>query len=164
MFPLSLPETQEQIAQRDLWLYGGFPEPALSRKIPFVQTWYRNFTQSYVQRDLPMYGLPADPMVTRQLLQMIASANGSVLNYSSFAKSLGLRVPTIKTYLSFLTNAFLVTLLPPWYVNVKKRLVKSPKIYLRDSGMLHYLLGLTSYNELLGNIAVGNSWEGFVLS
>ena len=95
---------------------------------------------------------------------MIASANGSILNYSSFAKSLGLTVPTIKTYLSFLTNAFLVSLLPPWHVNIKKRLIKSPKIYLRDSSMLHYLLGLMSYDALLGNIAVGNSWEGFVVS
>ena len=111
-----------------------------------------------------MYGLPADPKVTRQLLQMIASANGSTLNYSSFAKSLGLTIPTIKTYIGFLTNAFLVSLLPPWHVNIKKRLVKSPKIYLRDSGMLHYLLGVVSYDGLLGNVAVGNSWEGFVIS
>ena len=94
---------------------------------------------------------------------MIASANGSILNYSTYAKSLGLTVPTIKTYISFLDNAFLVSLLPPWHANVKKRLVKSPKIYLRDSGMLHYLSGITSYDALLGNILLGNSWEGFVL-
>ena len=164
MFPLSLQETTEQISWQDLWLYGGFPEPALSQKPTYVQTWYRNFVQSYVQRDLPQYGLPADPRVTQQLLQMIASANGSILNYSTYAKSLGLTVPTIKTYISFLDNAFLVSLLPPWHVNAKKRLVKSPKIYLRDSGMLHYLSGITSYDALLGNILLGNSWEGFVLS
>ncbi len=161
---MSSPETQGQIAPLDLWLYGGFPEPALSKKPSFVQTWYRNFVQSYVQRDLPTYGLPADPKVTRQLLQMIASANGSVLNYNSFAKSLGLTIPTIRTYIGFLTNAFLVSRLPPWHINIKKRLVKSPKIYVRDSGMLHYLLGLSSFDTLLGNIAVGNSWEGFVIS
>ena len=164
MFPFSLRETTEQISWQDLWLYGGFPEPALSQKPTYVQTWYRNFVQSYVQRDLPQYGLPADPRVTRQLLQMIASANGSILNYSTYAKSLGLTVPTIKTYISFLNNAFLVSLLPPWHANVKKRLVKSPKIYLRDSGMLHYLSGIKSYDALLGNILLGNSWEGFVLS
>ena len=164
MFPLSLQETTEQISWQDLWLYGGFPEPALSQKPTYVQTWYRNFVQSYVQRDLPQYGLPADPRVTRQLLQMIASANGSILNYSTYAKSLGLTVPTIKTYISFLDNAFLVSLLPPWHANVKKRLVKSPKIYLRDSGMLHYLSGIKTYDALLGNILLGNSWEGFVLS
>ena len=164
MFPLSLLETTEQISWQDLWLYGGFPEPALSGKPTYVQTWYRNFVQSYVQRDLPQYGLPADPRVTRLLLQMIASANGSILNYSTYAKSLGLTVPTIKTYISFLDNAFLISLLPPWHTNVKKRLVKSPKVYLRDSGMLHYLSGIASYDALLGNILLGSSWEGFVLS
>lgn len=164
VFPLSLLETKDRIVNQDLWLYGGFPEPALSGKPDFVQTWYRNFIQSYIQRDLPMYGLPADPRISRLLIQMIASANGSTLNYSNYAKSLGLSVPTIKTYISFLTNAFLVSLLPPWHINIKKRLVKSPKIYIRDSGMLHYLSGITSYDALLGNIMAGNSWEGFVIS
>jgi uncharacterized protein len=164
MFPFCLIETKGQIGMQDLWLHGGFPEPALSGKTNFVQSWYRNFTQSYVQRDLPMYGLPADPRVTRLLLQMIASAHGSLLNYSNYAKSLGLSVPTVKTYISFLTNAFLVFLLPPWYVNIKKRLVKSPKIYIRDSGMLHYLSGIITYESLLGNLVAGNSWEGFVIS
>ena len=164
MFPFALPEVSDRIRWQDLWLYGGFPEPALSEKPTFVRTWYRNFTQSYVQRDLPMYGLPADPSVTQRLLRMIASAHGSVLNYSTFAKSLGLSVPTIKTYIGFLTNAFLVSLLPPWHVNVKKRLVKSPKIYVRDCGMLHYLSGIGSYDALLGNVLLGNSWEGFVIS
>ena len=163
MFPFSFLEIKEHITLQDLWLYGGFPEPALSGKPEFIQTWYRNFTQSYVQRDLPMYGLPADPKVTRKLLQMIASANGSILNYSNFAKSLGLTVPTIKTYISFLANAFLISLLSPWYSNIKKRLIKSPKIYIRDSGMLHYLSGILSYDALLGNILAGNSWEGFVI-
>lgn len=164
MFPFSLLEVKERITLQDLWLYGGFPEPALSEKPTFIQKWYRNFTQSYIQRDLPMYGLPADPKVTRQLLQMIASANGSILNYSNYAKSLGLTVPTIKTYISFLVNAFLVSLLPPWHANIKKRLIKSPKVYIRDSGMLHYLSGVVSYDALLGNILAGNSWEGFVIS
>lgn len=164
MFPFCLIETKGQIGMQDLWLHGGFPEPALSGKTTFVQKWYRNFTQSYIQRDLPMYGLPADPKVTRLLLQMIASAHGSLLNYSNYAKSLGLSVPTVKTYISFLTNAFLVFLLPPWHVNIKKRLVKSPKIYIRDSGMLHYLSGIITYEGLLGNLVAGNSWEGFVIS
>ncbi len=164
MFPFSLLEIEDRVTWQDLWLYGGFPEPALSEKPAFVRTWYRNFVQSYVQRDLPMYGLPADPKVTLQLLQMIASAHGSLLNYSAYAKSLGLTIPTVKTYISFLLNAFLVDLLPPWHVNIKKRLVKSPKMYIRDSGMLHYLLGIVSYDALSGHIMLGNSWEGFVIS
>ncbi|MGB3588613.1 MAG: DUF4143 domain-containing protein, partial [Tunicatimonas sp.] len=97
------------------------------------------------------------------LLRMIASAHGNVLNYSTYAKSLGLTVPTVKTYLGFLTNAFLISLISPWYVNIKKRLVKSPKIYLRDSGMHHYLLGISSLDTLLGHVILGNSWESFVI-
>lgn len=163
MFPLNLLEVGQQLTWQQLWLQGGFPEPALSGKATFVQSWYRNFIQSYVQRDLPLYGLPADPKTTRQLLQMIASAHGGLLNYSTFAKSLELSVPTIKTYLSFLNNAFLTTLIAPWHTNLKKRLVKSPKLYIRDSGMLHYLTGINDFESLLGNVRVGNSWEGFVI-
>lgn len=164
MFPLSLLEINDKIDVQTLWLYGGFPEPILSGKPSFIQRWYRNFTQSYVQRDLPMYGLPADPSVTLQLLRMISSANGSILNYSTYSKSMGLTVPTIKTYIHFLTNAFLLSQLPPWHTNIKKRVIKSPKVYVKDSGMLHYLSGIFSYDSLLGNILAGNSWEGFVIS
>lgn len=161
LFPLSVLEI-EAVSLNNLWLYGGYPDPALSGKTRFVQNWYRSFVQSYVQRDLPMYGLPADPVITNRLLQMIASENGGILNYSSFAKSLGLSVPTIKTYVGFLASAYLVSFLKPWHTNSKKRLVKSPKLYFRDTGMLHYLMGITAYDQLLGNIAIGNSWEGFV--
>lgn len=164
MFPLILTEVKERLSWQQLWLYGGFPAPALSGKPLFVQNWYRNFVNSYVQRDLPLYGLPADPKITRQLLQMVASTNGGLLNYSTYAKSLGLSSPSITTYMGFLTNAFLTTLLPPWHMNIKKRLVKSPKIYVRDSGMLHYLLGINDLESLLGNASAGNSWEGFVIS
>lgn len=164
MFPLNLLEVKGWLTWQQLWLHGGFPEPALSQKPSFVQSWYRNFIQSYVQRDLPLYGLPADPKVTRQLLQMVASANGGLLNYSTFAKSIELSVPTIKTYLGFLQNAFLTTAIAPWHTNIKKRLVKSPKLYIRDSGMLHYLAGINDFETLMGNVQVGNSWEGFVIS
>ncbi|MEM7109004.1 MAG: ATP-binding protein, partial [Bacteroidota bacterium] len=162
LFPLNVLEA-ESILLNDLWLFGGYPDPALSGKPKFIQSWYRSFVQSYIQRDLPMYGLPAEPVVTNRLLQMIASENGGAMNYSTFAKSLSLSVPTIKTYIGFLASAYLVSFLKPWYVNSKKRLVKSPKIYFRDTGMLHYLLGINTYDQLLGNIAVGNSWEGFVI-
>ncbi len=164
MFPLNLLEVKEMLTWQQLWLHGGFPEPVLSEKPSFIQSWYRNFIQSYIQRDLPLYGLPADPKVTRQLLQMVASANGGLLNYTTFAKSLELSIPTIKTYLSFLQNAFLTTVIAPWHTNIKKRLVKSPKLYIRDSGMLHYLAGINDFESLMGNIRVGSSWEGFVIN
>ena len=128
MMPFSILETNEKITSQDLWIYGGFPEPALSHDSNFVQDWYCSFTTNYIQRDLPQYGLPADPRVTRQFLMMIASVHGGVLSYATFAKSLGLTAPTIKTYLSFLLDAFLLRELPSWSVNTKKRLVKSPKL------------------------------------
>jgi predicted AAA+ superfamily ATPase len=164
MTPLSILEIDGKITPQDLWIYGGFPEPALSQDSDFVQDWYRSFTTSYIQRDLPQYGLPADPRVTRQFLMMIASVHGGVLSYATFAKSLGLTAPTIKTYLSFLLDAFLLRELPAWSVNTKKRLVKSPKLYFRDTGMLHYLLGIKNMESMFGNIVLGSSWEAFVIN
>ncbi|WP_425637704.1 ATP-binding protein [Algoriphagus yeomjeoni] len=164
MMPFSILETNEIITSQDLWIYGGFPEPALSQDSDFVQDWYRSFTTSYIQRDLPQYGLPADPRVTRQFLMMIASVHGGVLSYATFAKSLGLTAPTIKTYLSFLLDAFLLRELPSWSVNTKKRLVKSPKLYFRDTGMLHYLLGIKNMDSIFGNVVLGSSWEAFVIN
>lgn len=163
MYPLNLLELDNTVSQENLWLYGGFPEPILNGGKKFIQRWYRSFINSYIQRDLPSLGLPADPSISRQLMMMMASINGSTLNYSMLAKSLGLSMPTVKTYLSYFINAFLVTELPAWYVNVRKRIVKSPKVYFRDTGMLHYLFGIYDRDSLFGNIAVGTSWESFVI-
>ncbi|MFO7825805.1 MAG: ATP-binding protein [Cyclobacterium sp.] len=163
MFPLNLLEVEERISLADLWLQGGFPEPALNESNKYKQAWYGSFIQSYIYRDLPSLGLSANPNTIRQLLMMLASLNGATLNYSMLAKSLGISMPTVKTYLGYFVNAFLVTELSPWHVNVKKRLVKSPKIYFRDTGMLHYLLGIKTMEGLYGNISVGNSWEAFVI-
>ena len=163
MSPLSLMEVEGRISLENLWTYGGFPEPALSGKRAFIERWYRSFINTYIQRDLPLYGLPAAPHVTRQLLQMLASLQGGTLNYSELARSMGLSVPTIKTYMMFLENTFLISLLQPWYVNVGKRLVKSPKVYVRDTGVLHYLSNVSTYDNLIGHILAGYSWEGFVI-
>ncbi|WP_209330901.1 ATP-binding protein [Lunatimonas salinarum] len=163
MYPLNLLEVNDQIPLTSLWLYGGFPEPALNESIKYKQSWYASFIHSYIQRDLPSLGLTANPNITRQLMMMLASLNGAIVNYSTLAKSLGLSMPTVKTYTGYFVNAFLVTELPLWHINVKKRLVKSPKIYFRDTGMLHYLLGIKGMEGLYGNIAVGSSWESFVV-
>ncbi|GAA0878400.1 ATP-binding protein [Algoriphagus jejuensis] len=163
MTPLNLLEINPE-DQNKLWLMGGFPEPFLKDTKRFTTEWYKSLISSYVQRDLPNYGLPADPGLTRKLLMMIASSNGGVLNYTTFGKSLGLTIPTIKTYLKFLIEAFLVRELPSWHVNLKKRLVKSPKLYFRDTGMLHNLLGISSLENLFGNIVLGSSWETFVIN
>tara|TARA_R110002096_G_scaffold263730_1_gene457214 strand:- start:709 stop:1863 length:1155 start_codon:yes stop_codon:yes gene_type:complete len=163
MSPLSLMEVKDKVSLDNLWMYGGFPEPALSGKRGFVERWYRSFINTYIQRDLPLYGLPAAPHVTRQLLQMIASVHSRILNYSDLARSIGITVPTVKTYMMFLENAFLITLLQPWYANVGKRIVKSPKVYMRDTGVLHYLSNISTYDNLIGHIVAWRSWEGFVI-
>jgi uncharacterized protein len=163
MYPLNLLEVGHQLSLAELWLKGGFPEPALSKSQKYKQSWYGSFIQSYIHRDLPSLGLAANPNSSRQLMMMLASLNGATINYSMLAKSLGLSMPTVKTYVGYYINAFLVTELPSWHINVKKRLVKSPKIYFRDTGMLHYLLGIKGMEGLYGNIAVGSSWEAFVV-
>ena len=164
MMPLSILEIDRTELWEDLWIYGGFPEVFLYSKSNLKSNWYRNFVSSYIHRDLPQYGLPANPKVTRQFLMMIASSNGGILNYSTFAKSLGLSIPTIKTYLGFFVEAFLIREVYPWAVNPKKRLVKAPKLYYRDTGMLHYLLGIFNKASVFGNLILGSSWESFVIA
>ncbi|SEF58385.1 ATP-binding protein [Algoriphagus boritolerans] len=164
MMPLSLLEIDQTESWEDLWIFGGFPEVFLYSNTKSKSNWYRNFVSSYIHRDLPQYGLPADSKVTRQFLMMIASSNGGILNYSTYAKSLGLSIPTVKTYLSFFVEAFLIRELYPWAVNPKKRLIKAPKLYYRDTGMLHYLLGIFNRDSVFGNLILGSSWESFVIA
>lgn len=145
------------------WIYGGFPDSVLAPNKKVQQTWMRNFIQTYIERDLPMLGLSADRGTIRKLWTMIAHMHGSLLNMSNLAKSLELTSPTIKNYLSFLEEAFLIRQLPTYTTNLKKRLVKAPKVYVRDSGILHFLLGINSIDELEGMPIIGNSWEGYVI-
>ncbi|MBL57580.1 MAG: ATPase [Flavobacteriales bacterium] len=145
------------------WIYGGFPDSILSPNKKVQQTWMRNFIQTYIERDLPMLGLSADRGTIRKLWTMIAHMHGSLLNMSNLAKSLELTSPTIKSYLSFLEEAFLIRQLPTYTTNLKKRLVKAPKVYVRDSGILHFLLGINSIDELEGMPIIGNSWEGYAI-
>ncbi len=164
LHPLNLLETAPETSWQNLWTFGGFPEPLLKNQPKFSERWQQNFLENYLFRDLPFFGLPARPEVTRRLFKMLAAMNGQLLSYSTLAKSLGLTVPTVKTYLEFIQGAFLVRTLQPWSANLKKRLVKSPKIYFSDTGMLHHLLGLHNFNDLLGHPAAGLSWETFVIA
>jgi uncharacterized protein len=155
-------EIQEQYNVQDLWLRGGFPEPFLMEATDITQEWYHSFVLTYIERDLPLLGLSADPLLLNRFLQMFAHSHGGLLNLASFSRSLGISSPTVSRYTGFFENAFLLRSLPPWYANVKKRMVKSPKTYLRDSGLLHHLHGITDFNHLLGHPILGASWEGFV--
>jgi predicted AAA+ superfamily ATPase len=161
--PFNLMEIIEDYDMFDHWFKGGFPEAFLSLKIDLFTTWMRNFVQTYLERDLQMLGLSADSILMRRLWTMIAHFHGGIWNASTFAKSLGVSVPTINRYINFLEAAFIVRRLEPYYFNLKKRLVKSPKIYIRDAGILHYLAGVNNLESLHGHTLIGHSWEGYAI-
>ncbi|MCE6990715.1 ATP-binding protein [Dyadobacter sp. CY323] len=163
LHPLQFDEVHNEVAYSVHWLRGGYPAMllAVSDRSSFRKM--SDFVNTYIERDLPLLGLPGNPSNVRLLLNMLVSVHGGLLNISQLANSLKMTVPTIQTYLDYLENAFLIRRLLPWHINVNKRLVKTPKIYIRDSGMLHSLAGITSSEDLAGNIIIGNSWEGYVI-
>lgn len=145
------------------WVSGGFPDAFLSRSDNIRKKWLINFIRTYIERDIPALDSGINRNTMRQLLGMTAHVHGNVINYTALSKSLGITSPTIKKYVDFLENSFILRKLEPYSANLKKRIVKSPKIYLRDTGILHSLLGLYSINELLVHPQLGNSWEGYVI-
>ena len=164
LHPLNLPEIQDVANQDSLWLYGGFPNMLFAKNNALAQRWMENFINTYLNRDLLQLGLNASPKVIRNLWMMMAHLNGQLLNASTLANSLGVTVPTVKRYIDFLENAFLLKSLHPFSWNMQKRLVKSPKMYITDTGILHHLLGITNLENLSGNPIIGSSWESFVLN
>lgn len=163
VFPISLPEKVENMTIQELWFRGGFPNALLATSQQDAMEWHADFVKSYTTRDMAMMGLSMPALQMEKLLQMLAHVHGQLVNYSQIARSLGVSQPTITNAMYFLEEAMLIRTLKPWHANMKKRLVKSPKVFIRDSGMLHYLLGLSSYQQLLGHPQAGNSWEGFVI-
>jgi predicted AAA+ superfamily ATPase len=147
----------------DLWLYGGYPDGGARDGAPFPE-WQRNYLSLLAQRDLPAWGLPARPPLTERLFKMLAAIHGGVWHASPIGASLGLSYHTVNSYLEYVQGAYLVRLLPPLLPSLRKRLVRSPKLYWRDSGLLHALLGAGSSREqLLAQPWVGASWEGWVI-
>jgi len=146
-----------------LWLRGGFPDAYLAQDDDIWFQWLENYIKTYIERDLPMLGLNISRSIIRNLWIMVAHMHGNVVNYSNIARSLELSSTTIKKYLDFLENAFLIRQLQPFHKNIKKRLVKAPKLFIRDTGVLHNLLNITSAFDLEGNPIKGNSFEGFVI-
>jgi predicted AAA+ superfamily ATPase len=161
--PFNLSEIIKDHSMVEHWFKGGFPEAFLSNQNEIFTTWMRNFVQTYLERDLALLGLSADSVLMRRLWTMIAHYHGGIWNASTFANSLGITVPTVNRYLNFLESAFIVRRLAPYFFNMKKRLVKSPKIYVRDTGILHYLTGINHLESLYGNALLGHSWEGYVI-
>lgn len=143
----------------DLWLRGGFPD-ALQGD---WRMWWESYLRLVLERDLPQYGVRADPLFMRRLLTMLAHQHGNLLNASALGASLGVTHHTLLRHLDVLESIHLLRRLPPYFRNVGKRLTKSPKVYLRDSGLLHHLLGIGSAGELDNHPSRGASWEGFVI-
>jgi uncharacterized protein len=161
--PFSFSEIRHLHSQEAHWLRGGFPGSLLINEPIFSRKWMDDFTDTFIHRDLSRLGFSIPVGLLRNLLSMIAHLNGSMLNISSLTTSLGISQPTVNKYLELLEGSFLIKRLPPYFVNMGKRLTKSPKIYLRDSGLLHYLLRIFDMESLRGNPAIGNSWEGYVI-
>ncbi len=159
---LSLAETGPD-SLRKLWIDGGFPraflapEPAASRK------WRDDFIRTFLERDIPELGIRVPSETLRRFWMMVAHYHGQVWNGAEFGRALGATEATARRYLDILAGAYVVRVLPPWFENIGKRQVKSPKIYVRDSGLLHVLLGVDDEHDLLGHPKAGASWEGFAL-
>jgi len=145
-----------------LWLAGGFPDGGIL-KISRFPAWQRDYLSLMAQRDLPAWGLPARPQVTERLLQMLAAVHAQPWNASTLGQSLGLSYHTVNSYADHLEAAYLIRRLQPWSGNLRKRVTRSPKMYLRDSGLLHALSRIESRDALLGNPLAGASWEGFII-
>ncbi|MDX2286822.1 MAG: DUF4143 domain-containing protein [Bacteroidia bacterium] len=145
------------------WFRGGFPQSWLAEEERYRQIWMGSFLTTYLEKDLPQLGLPASPALVERLLTMLAYAQGGLANFHSLARSLGVSAPTLSSYIDFLERALFLRRLQPYFSNAAKRLVKSPKLYLRDSGVVHYLLRIPDVPRLLGHPAAGGSWEGYVI-
>jgi uncharacterized protein len=161
LHPFSLSETGGDY--RKLWLRGGFPGSYLAKNMTQSMQWRQSFVQTYIQRDVPSLGLLANRTTLRKLLQMVGSAQGAMVNYSSLSKSMGISVTAIISYVDVLEDTFVVRKLPAYHASISKRIVKTPKLYVRDTGLLHALWGIDNMSALLGNHLVGHSWEGFVI-
>ena len=165
LHPLNLLEVigEGEGVQNDLWLRGGFPDSFLARTDRASQTWRRDFIRTYLQRDIPQFGPRIAEETLRRFWTMLAHLQGELLNAANLARSLGVDGKTVANYLDLMVDLLLVRRLEPWHANTKKRLVKSPKIYVRDSGLMHTLLLIETRDALLGHPKLGNSWEGFVI-
>jgi predicted AAA+ superfamily ATPase len=146
-----------------LWLRGGLPRSFLAASEQVSLEWREDFIQALLERDLPQLGITIPAATLRRFWNMLAHYHGQIWNGAELARSMGVAELTVRRYLDILSGAFMVRVLPPWFENLGKRQVKSPKIYLRDSGLLHAFLGITGHAELQGNPKLGASWEGFAL-
>jgi len=148
---------------RNLWLRGFFPRSFLSSNEEESFRWRVDFTKTFLERDIPQLGISIPSSTLRRFWSMVAHSHGQIWNASEFARSLGSSEASARRYLDLLSGTYMVRQLQPWFENISKRQVKSPKVYIRDSGILHSLLGIQSETVLMGHPKLGASWEGFAL-
>jgi predicted AAA+ superfamily ATPase len=158
----NLTETEAN-SWRTLWLRGGFPRSYLADSDNDSLAWREGFIRTFLERDIPQLGINVPSTAMRRFWTMLAHYHGQTWNASEIGRSMGLSDKTIRSYLDILTGTFMVRQLQPWFVNIGKRQVKSPKVYFRDTGILHSLLNIHEERDLLGNPVIGASWEGFAL-
>jgi len=160
--PFTLAETTTRTLQQ-LWLRGGFPPSFLATSEAASNEWRKAYISTYLERDIPSLGIDIAPRSLRRFWSMLAHYHGQLINYSELGRSFGIADTTVRRYLDVLSATFMVRQLQPWHENIKKRQVKRPKVYLRDSGIFHTLMGINSRETLTRNPKLGASWEGFAL-
>lgn len=163
LFGLHIDELDDRYTTDDLWFRGGFPQALSAGSDKVAMRWLNDFLFTVTARDLPLLGLNTDYEKLRMFIGMLAQQQGGLLNKETLARSVGVSGATITRYVYYLQHIYLIRELLPWHVNAKKRLVKSPKVYIRDSGLLHAINGVSSHSMLTGHISVGGSWEGFII-
>ncbi|MFH0725540.1 MAG: ATP-binding protein [Pseudomonadota bacterium] len=161
--PFLLKEVAKVSSWSHLWLRGGFPESLLADSDSDSFDWRLDFIRTFMERDIPGLGFNIPVPVIERLWLLLAHYHGQTVNYQKLAAAADLSIPTLKKYLAVLEQTYMVRLLPPTETNLKKRVIKSPKLYLRDSGILHAFLEIETYDYLLANLVAGASWEGFVI-
>lgn len=154
---------QEVDDSKKLWFRGGFPLSYLAKDIKISNTWRRSYISTFLERDIPDLGFRISSTALSRFWKMLAHYHANIFNASELGRSFGVAHTTVNHYLDILTETFMVRRLQPWFENIKKRQVKSPKIYIRDSGILHSLLNVESFDDLMGHPKMGASWEGFAL-
>jgi predicted AAA+ superfamily ATPase len=160
--PFLWTELKSESSRERRWLCGGYPDGGVLKPKRYPR-WQLDYLALLAQRDLPLWGLPAKPQTTDRLLRMLAAVHGQMWNASQVGQSLGLSYQTVNSYVDYLAGAFLIRRLRPFQANLRKRLIKSPKVYWRDSGLLHALLNVSDERTLLAQPWVGASWEGYVI-
>lgn len=158
---LEIKEDENELNQ--LWLRGGFPDSFLAKNEKNSLAYRMSFIRTYLEREIPQFGSRIASQTLERFWTMLAHSQGSIINASQLSRSLMLSAKSVTSYVDLFTDLLLVRKIPPYYANIKKRMVKSPKVYIRDSGLLHGLLGIRDFENLLGHPIIGNSWEGFVL-